>query len=327
MPKISNKILKVLRALFLIVSIGGLGSCAAIEFGSGWDEQMSGLGLISLFVGMLSLTMFCFLMDTLQKRSRRAEVLGAVESNSGNATDTLARLTATLDLETSAVRKGALCRDIAVIQHKLGDDASAIESIKQCMSYSPMLARSLRKDQDLSGLLDNSEISFSPKFAQMIQDIRRVLRPEIDIEQTAHETPTNFDVLSDDELRNFAADWGMTNSESLSREELIQELREAFNQDFPECAGELDQENQEMRPVREAGRFDDAKFIGGCALVGISIWEFSTRSLSENYLLPAQDTDALRSLFSSGLLPILLGLWGLKLLWDSLSPFLGGQSK
>lgn len=124
---------------------------------------MSGLQIISLFVGVLGFSMFAFAMDTLQKRSRKAEVLSAVESNSGNATDTLARLTAALDRETSAVRKGALCRDIAVIQHKLGDDASAIESIRQCMDYSPMLASSLRKNQDLSGLFENSELSPLPR--------------------------------------------------------------------------------------------------------------------------------------------------------------------
>ena len=120
---------------------------------------MSGFQVISLLAGLLGFCMFAFTMDALQKQSRLPEGFGAEDSNENNASDTLASLMAALELETSGTRKGALCRDIDVLQYKLGDNASAIESNTRCIDYSPGLASSIRKHDDLSGLIQIMELS------------------------------------------------------------------------------------------------------------------------------------------------------------------------
>jgi len=54
------------------------------------------------------------------------------------------------------------------------------------------------------------------------------------------------------------------------------------------------------------------RLVFGFILIGVSFFEFSTFYLTNNYLIPYQDTSLLRNLFSIGAFPITTGLLGLK---------------
>ncbi len=56
-------------------------------------------------------------------------------------------------------------------------------------------------------------------------------------------------------------------------------------------------------------------------LPGFTIFEFSTLYFTKNYLVPYQESGLLRNIASSGIAPIVIGLWGLRNLYDEVGKF------
>lgn len=71
-------------------------------------------------------------------------------------------------------------------------------------------------------------------------------------------------------------------------------------------------------------KIDEGKLLSGLALVGVSIWELSTSYLTDNFLVPYQSNQVLKNIFSSGVFPLLMLPWGLKLIYDALKQYVSG---
>ena len=65
-----------------------------------------------------------------------------------------------------------------------------------------------------------------------------------------------------------------------------------------------------VRAASKTKKIDFDKLLGGCVLVGVAMWEFSTFYLTDKYLIPYAQVQALRNLWSSGVFPLVIGLWG-----------------
>ena len=72
---------------------------------------------------------------------------------------------------------------------------------------------------------------------------------------------------------------------------------------------------------------NEEKLVGGVLLVGVAIFEFSTNYLADNFLVPYQQTRLLRNVFSSGLFPLVIGLWGLGMIGVGIKPFLDKMNR
>ena len=99
--------------------------------------------------------------------------------------------------------------------------------------------------------------------------------------------------------------------------ESIAGLRDAGDLSVTEAEKAVDPPPQ---PLFVWARMDGGKLIWGCFLAGVAMWEMSTHYLAENYLVPYQQTNLMRSLFSSALVPLLVGLWGLRAIYAGIKP-------
>jgi len=68
------------------------------------------------------------------------------------------------------------------------------------------------------------------------------------------------------------------------------------------------------------GSVNEGKLLGGVLLVGVAVFEFFTNYLTDNYLIPYQQTKLLRNVFSSGLFPVIIGIWGLAQIYGGVKP-------
>jgi hypothetical protein len=89
--------------------------------------------------------------------------------------------------------------------------------------------------------------------------------------------------------------------------------------------GEETQRQQGRASKEKAGakvKINGDKLVFGVVLCGLSLFEFSTQYFTKGFLVPYQQTELLRNLFASGVFPIVIGLWGLKLIFDAFKRFL-----
>lgn len=76
-----------------------------------------------------------------------------------------------------------------------------------------------------------------------------------------------------------------------------------------------------MNDSNEKQKINEGNLLGGIFLIGFAVFEFSTSYFTKNYLVPYQNTELLRNIFSSGIFPIIIGLWGVRNIYDELRNF------
>ena len=77
----------------------------------------------------------------------------------GKTKDALALLEKLINKSSNAKENGFIYFNIAVCQHRLGDDVSAIKSLKEAIIFNPSLAKAARKDAELSSICNSDEFS------------------------------------------------------------------------------------------------------------------------------------------------------------------------